>query len=526
MITFDEYLDKEVGEFSEKLEINHTQELLMQYKEVVLTNIIKEFGLSQFFNMYKRGGNVTTLHNAQNGIYANSEDERRFEQSYSQDLRKHLYEEGFKQDRKTAFQQNDTMFDDYTGRMLNKDGRTHRDHVISANEIQNNDAARLYMSDTERGNMAVDNKNLAWTDGSLNQSKSDHDLIQWMNKDNPKDPNQTNQERFGIDAELAKQKYNEARNHVDTSIQEAKKSYYFTHVTTTGVKQGFQMGKKQAIGLFLYEFQEAVMEEMKAYFAKYSSFGTWSEKIEEFKNACLNIKSRLLSKAKKIFVAFTDGFISGFVGNLITVFINSFISTSKNVVRVLNEGIHALIKAIKILISPPEGMTKKEALFEASKVIAASVITTIGAILTESFVTYLKTTIFAPFAHVIGGVLGGILTGIVSVTVVYSLDHFGEIVEKLKNMFRDLTYDLRISAAEMRANYENAICEIDAHYQEVLKKIYDEYERLHVLTSNAYNTTLDSAELFKHSVTLAEALEVDESKVIRSRQNVLDFFNN
>lgn len=531
MTSFTEYIDDKYGNDlkdiqNENLSTSNINELLNQYKEVVLTNIIQQFGLGSIFDIYKRGGNVTTMHNAEKYVFANAEDERRFMQNYSQDLRKELYEKDFKQNRKKAFQDNEVIMDDYTGKALNKDGRTHRDHIVSASEIQQNNAARLYMSDQARGEMATNEKNLAWTDGSLNQSKGENDLVKWMNKDNKKDSSKTNAEYYEIDQDKANVKHQEAKQYIDGEIKKAKSEYYIKNVTSTGVSQGFAMGQKQAIGLVIYEFQDALMFEMKAYFKKYKTFQTLGDKINGFQEACNKVVKHMISKAKKILVSFTDGFISGFIGNLITVFINTFATTAKNVVRILNEGVHALIKAVKILIKPPKGMSKKEALLEASKIISASVITTIGVILTEAFVTYLKTTPFAPFAHLIGGVLGGIMTGIVSATVVYAIDHYAEILNKLKDIMDSLVYDLKISAAEIRNNYYSSIQLLDNEFQEVLKKIYNEYEELHLLTRNAYNTNLLATELTQNSIKLAEKLNVKEEKILRSKEDVINFFNN
>lgn len=531
MVTFTEYIDEKYGNDlkdiqNEKVNTSHVNELLNQYKEIVLTNIIQQFELGPIFDIYKRGGNVTTMHNAEKYIFANIEDERRFMQNYSQNLRKELYEKDFKQNRKKAFQTNKVIMDDYTGKALNKDGRTHRDHIVSASEIQQNNEARLYMSDQARGEMATNEKNLAWTEGSLNQSKGENDLVKWMNKDNKKDSSKTNAESYDINQDKANAKYQEAQQYIDGEIKKAKTEYYIKNVTSTGVDQGFAMGKKQAIGLVIYEFQDALMIEMKAYFQKYKTFQTIGDKITGFQQSCKNITKHMISKAKKILVSFADGFISGFIGNLITVFINTFATTAKNVVRILNEGVHALIKAVKILVKRPKGMTKKETLLEASKIISASVITTIGVILTEAFVTYLKTTPFAPFAHLIGGVLGGILTGIVSATVVYAIDHCAEILDKLKDFMDLLVYDLKISAAEIKDNYYSSIQMLDTEFQEVLKKIYNEYEELHLLTMNAYNTKLSATELTQNSIKLAEKLNVKEEKILKSKQEVFNFFNN
>jgi len=531
MHSFNTFIDEKYGKELEEinqasLDTDHINELLNQYKEVILTNIIEQFGLSSIFDIYKRGGNVTTLNNAEQGVFANNNDEHRYKQDYSQDLRKQLYEKDFKKNRKQIFQTNDAIVDDYTGKILPKDGRAHRDHVVSACEIQNNNEARLYMSDKARGKLAVNENNLAWTNGSLNQSKGEYDLIEWMNKNNSKDASLTNAEYYEINAEKATHKYNKARQYVDKEVKKAKVDYYMKSVKATGVKQGIAVGERQAIGLIIYEFQDSLLIAMKAYFKKYKSLKTLHEKIEEFKQACIYIKNHMISKAKKILASFVDGFINGFIANLVTVFINAFATTAKNIVRILNEGIYSLIKAVKILIKPPDGLTKKEAVLEASKVIAASVIATLGAMLTESFVVYLKTTPFAPFANLVGGVLGGILTGIVSVTVVYAIDNYAEILRKLKNIMSDLTYDLKISSSEIRQNYYSAIETLDRDFRLILERIYDEYEELHLLIGNAYNMNLSAEHVTQNSIILARKLKVKENDILKSNKDVLDFFSN
>ncbi|MNW41843.1 hypothetical protein D3C74_189970 [compost metagenome] len=49
---------------------------------------------------------------------------------------------------------------------------------------------------------------------------------------------------------------------------------------------------------------------------------------------------RVIAKSKDIARAFVEGFVSGFVANIITILINTFASTARNMVRMLNYGIH------------------------------------------------------------------------------------------------------------------------------------------------------------------------------------------
>jgi hypothetical protein len=503
-----------------------TSELLEQYKEIVTKTLIQQFGLGSLVQL-KDGGNVTTLHNARLGTYANDEDKRRFETPYTQEVRKQIYEKDFGKNRKKEFQSNAHIYDGYTGKKLPKDGRAHKDHIISAAAIHKNDAARLYMTDEQRGAMAVDDKNLTWAESRMNQSKGEHDLMKWMESTSSKYPDVKNKDRFDIDEKRAKDKYDTAKQHVDQSIKDAKKEYYKKNIKETGMKQGKQMANRQAIGIFLYELQNAFFSEMKIYLMQFKTYQSNPAKLEGFKKACHNVKKRVLNlqSLKKVFVGYTEGFISGFVSNLMTVLINTFARTSKNIVRIITEGTNSLVQAIRMILFPPKDMTRRQAIYEGSKIVVAAVITSVGVIITEAFINYLQTVIpLAPFASLAGGILGGILTGIVSVTVIYAMDHFGEIMQKINMQMKEAAYYTVVSVEQLKAKYDAAIAEIDSAYEEVLRKIFAEYERLHIMTNNAYNVNLNSSERFNHSQRLASALDVDEGEILKTDEDILAFF--
>ena len=533
MYTFDTYLEQQYGEAigtiaENEVKPSHLKSLLEEYKEVVVTTIIKDFGIGPFLDDYKKGGNVVTLLNARNNVFEADENLRdRFNKDYSQTVRKELYEKGFKQKRKRDFQENGEMPDGYTGKMLNKDGHTHIEHIVSASEIHNNDEARLFMSDEKRSEMAVNSSNLTYTDGSLNQSKGDKDLLKWMDEPNKKESTKTNAEYYDIDREKATEKYNEAQNYIQSTIKKEKNKYYMKNTTKTSVVQGARFGLKQSLGIFLYEFQQAFFEEMKSYIQKYPLLKSISQKLTELKVSFNRITTTIMDKAKNILVGFVDGFISGFINNIFTVFINALANTtSKNMTRLLNEGFYGFYKGFKLLVLPPEGMTVKEAIKDASKVVALSMTTTLGLIGTEAFIIFLKTTPFAPFAGLIGSVLGGILTGLVSATVVYAIDNFGDIVNTIQNKIARINEIRQISISEIRTQFEVEWNQIDDTYTEAIQALYKRYEQIVLLTDGAYNKNLKSGdERHEKSVLLAEKLGIESEKIMKSEQDVLNFFN-
>ncbi|WP_157406116.1 hypothetical protein [Neobacillus drentensis] len=173
-----------------------------------------------------------------------------------------------------------------------------------------------------------------------------------------------------------------------------------------------------------------------------------------------------------------------------------------------------MVKAFKLLINPPADMTRKQALIEASKILTTAVVTSVGVILTESFATYLKTTPLVAFADLIAGVLGGILTGIVAVTLVYLIDNFGTIMKKIGESFKLIQYQLNVSPTEIRSIYQKAVAEIDAEYQLILNRIYQEYERLNQLMSLAFDCGSLAGVQFRHSQEFARAMSVKEKDIL------------
>ena len=71
MTTLTTYLEEHYLTVLEELpekELEIGQDLWKQYQEIITTSLYQQFGLSHFMQ-FKDGGNVTTLHNAENGVF-------------------------------------------------------------------------------------------------------------------------------------------------------------------------------------------------------------------------------------------------------------------------------------------------------------------------------------------------------------------------------------------------------------------------------------------------------------------------
>lgn len=80
-ISFDRFLDlnylDEADVFKIKDIDESTSKLLEEYKKIAINQIVQNFGLEKVLNIYKAGGNVTTLNNFNNKVFSDNESRRK-----------------------------------------------------------------------------------------------------------------------------------------------------------------------------------------------------------------------------------------------------------------------------------------------------------------------------------------------------------------------------------------------------------------------------------------------------------------
>lgn len=378
----------EMNELENKINKEDKKNLIEQCRESIVNTIIGQFGLASLIITSQDGGNVTTTHNFEKGIVVSEDDRKKYQewQNNQKDdwktIRKEAgYDDSFNSKRKEYFKLNGKIYDEYTGKELNKDGRTHLDHVISASEIEKNAKNNLFLSQEERAKMATDDANLAFTEASLNQSKSDRDLKDWMH-DTKRGKEQTNAQRYGVNEEKAMKKYNTAQKHVSKTVNTAAFKKYSKELILTGGKDAGKMIAYSAIGIILKEVVEALIFEIKYTIKNYHK-----ESIKEifirFKNRAINVFERIKNKWKDILCNSFESGIMAFISNVVVFIINLFATTLKRIVSMIRATFVSLVQALKIVINPPKDMPKEEVYFQAIKVFAAGIIGAMSLMLTE-----------------------------------------------------------------------------------------------------------------------------------------------
>lgn len=442
--------------------------LLKSCRDSVKSSIVGPFGLGRLVAaMDKEGGNVTTVHNADQGVYANEADGKRYEVNFD---RKDYEDGGLGPKRKTLFQSQEKIYDAYKGTETPKDGRTHLDHVISAKEIHDDKWLRLATESEQRDKIATRESNLVPTDSALNQSKSDRDLKEWMNS--KRKDGTTNAEYFGVDKRRAEAVYNEAKKDYRVQKTVAVAKHFGKELGVTGAQEGAKMGLQQSFGLLLTEFFSASFDEISdAYRHGFRDSLSNQSFFEALKQRLSRIVKRVTSRWKDAVAAFKEGAISGFLSNLVTMLINTLVTTGKRIVRVIREGLMSIMKALKMALFPPEGMSPAEAADAALKLLATGVTVSLG-ILAEEAVEKAVTVFFntnlpilAPYAGTVSAVFVGAMTGIASALLVYGLDKldiFGTNgVKRHAAVLQEL--DLLIADSDKRINamYEEEMGRMD-----------------------------------------------------------------
>lgn len=512
---------KDFCSIEETIDDNMMNGFLEVCSEEIKTTLITQFGLSQFFDHFKDGGNVATVHNAKKDIFPDKQIEMQFKEIYN---RKN-YDQKLPEIRKREFKKDKDIKSYLTNKTLKKDGSTHADHIVSAKEIHSNNEARLYMDKKERSDMAQSNENIQFLESNINQSKNDKDLINWKNTvrgDNDK----TNQDHFNVNKKQAKKYHKDAHKFLNKEMMNKKVNI----IKSAGIKQGFDMGKKQVIGIFIYESIDLFFIMSSDLINKWKKSITIDEKISAFKETLLDSINITIFKFEKIkstiIQTFFTGVSSGFIANILTFLINQVMTTCKLISKVLNDSIYALIRAFKLMAKRPKEMSFKEACREAIKIVAAAITASTGVILTEGIKKFLLTTPLAPFANEMSIVIGATLTGIITALVLYLIDNYRQVIVRISYEMNLIMKYTKVTKREIEQAYLNTLYEVDEIYNKVLIKILDEYRELNRLMNLAYDFNQLASVTFNNSIKYSEYSGVNKKNILCSLSEIDDFFLN
>lgn len=441
-----------MSEIQQEFDQARVNDLLAKAQRDIIGAIAGPLGLGKFLAVYdKQGGNVTTVHNAQQDIYANPDKEKYYRDDYDRGLNSQgkKFAGAKKKSVGATFtsgqlDEEQMLRDGYTDEKVKGD-QTSPDHIIPLKNYHQNGG--FMQSKIQRADFGTDTENLISTQRHINQSMSDDEKLEWLEKKSS-GRQETNEEYYKVDRKLVEKAVKRGQETADLHAPSTseKAAYYTAHTAQTGMTEGLKMGTQQAFGMLMVELFSSALDEIRDLYRN----GRQSDTIlAELGERLKRVGVKVAGRWEQMLHGFSGGFISGFVSNAVTMLINLFVTTGKRAVRMIREGIFSLLKALKTFLVPPKDMTFAQAAHEALKLLAAGGVVVGGVALEEAAEKLiLGVPLFAPFAGVLTAVLVGAATALSMTFVCYLLDKidlFGAVrAERDKQMIGAL--DTRIDA--------------------------------------------------------------------------------
>jgi hypothetical protein len=455
-------------ELRSRWDAERMSQLLGDCRSSVLKGIAGPFGLGTVVAAAdKVGGNVTTVHNAKQDIYARSEDE------YSRDAYAGpAYKAARGKYADSKIIPNAQMVqDEYTGDLVDF-SQADCDHIYSTKRYHQEGG--FMQGKKQKEAFGADPDNFAMTANGANRSKQHKDFEEWQNGEASDGSGRNNKERFGHDNRRVNPAIKRGKQTAEKHAPKTgdKLAYYGNRAAVTGATEAGKMGLQQSIGLLLTEFLTASFDEIvDAYKHGMRGDVQGDTFFQALRRRLARIAKRLAAKWKDAVAAFRDGAISGFLSNLVTMLINMVVTTGKRVVRVIREGIMVILSALKMALFPPKGMTRREAGDAALKMLATGLTTSLG-VMAEEVVEKAISAFFsahlpvlAPASGPVAAVLVATMTGIASALLVYWLDRldiFGVRREREHTaILAELDSAIADSDARINAMYEAEMHSLD-----------------------------------------------------------------
>lgn len=295
------------------------------------------------------------------------------------------------------------------------ENHTDMDHTVSAAEIIRDPAANAHMTKDEQITFANSEANLNEMDSSLNRSKGDKSMTDWL--DNPNSSGQKPDEIFDISAEdeaKMRQKDAEAREEYEKQKKEAEQKSIEAGKKSRK-EEAFRIGGK-ALRAVLMQLLAELVREIIAKLVKWfksskKALGSLLDSLKEAIHSFIGkMKQHLINAGNTVFTTVATAIIGPIVG------------TIKKVWIMLKQGWSSLKNAIAYIKDPAnKGKPIGRLLMEVGKIVIAGM-TGIGAMLLGEVIEkgLMTIPVFAveipllgSLANILGIFLGAVVAGII-----------------------------------------------------------------------------------------------------------------
>lgn len=307
-----------------------------------------------------------------------------------------------------------------------KEKHTDMDHTISAGEIIRDAEANAHMTKEEQIAFANSDANLNEMDSSLNRSKGDTPMTEWL--DNPNANGQKPDEIFDISAEddaKMRQKDAEAREEYEKVKKEGEKKSIDAGKKSQK-KEAARIGAK-ALRAVLMQMLAALIKEIIGKLVKW--FKSSSKKLETLLSS---VKEAIHSFIRDMKTHLANAANTA-VSTIATAILGPIFGTIKKVWMMLKQGWKSLKNAINYIKDPAnKGKPISILLMEVGKIIIAG-LTGVGAlVLGEAIEKGLmmipgfafEIPLLGSLANILGIFLGAVVSGIIGAIALNMIDKF------------------------------------------------------------------------------------------------------
>ncbi|WP_109427419.1 cobalamin adenosyltransferase [Aggregatibacter kilianii] len=476
--------------------INKEFDVLKELEKIVSQNLIQSFGLDFILLEDKYGGDVDTVHNVRQGVFATEKEKNIYENRSEYDSHKYHTDKRYKEHNKFLSEQKDQgeLVDKYTNEKFNNSSPVNLDHIISANEGHNDPGVSLAGLDPI--DLVNQKSNFAPTHQAINKSKnasSMSDFVDSMNQklankretlaklqeklknDNLSINEQQNLEKKiknaeeyikafeSADKEKMRALDKKAREIYNAQVNHAyyTSSKFFKNTALQAGKKSLQMGGRQALGIVIAEIWFELKEQVPMIYQNCKTNFKFEIFLEQINTTLENIFKRIRKRFHDLLVTFKDGVLGGIISSLHTTLINIFTTTTKIIGKLIREMWNNLVKVAKLAFFNPDNLSSGDLLREILKLISFGLSVAIGTMINSQLSTYLT----IPFGDEIATFLSGLLSGVLMLGFTYFLEH-SEIMNKVWNFLNHFKDKCQVMIDHMKEINQ----ELD-HYLIELSKI-------------------------------------------------------
>jgi ATPase involved in DNA repair, putative transmembrane protein len=515
-----------------------------ELEKTVVSSLVTSFGLDFIFFKDKKGGDVDTIHNVRQGIYATEQAKQCFDNQPKYDSHQyHSHKNYIEHGRNDKVKHQDgKLLDPYRNQNMGRHEERQLDHTISASEIHN-DRGRV-LAGLDGAELANRESNLNSTHWYINNLKRDHSADKFVSDIAPKKLNELNiqiqKEQSALEKmpkKTAQQRHqyqqkkdkilknqekadalNAVLNNKESMLQADKNArisynveinqYYYSskflqNTAKQSILSGLKMGTRQAIGLVLAEVWFELKEALPNLFRKHKLQFDFVSFMQDVKDILVSIWERVKERLKDILSTFKETSLSGILSSISTTLMNILFTTTKIIGKLIRELWNTFIEVAKQIFFNPENLSAGKLTQKVFIILAGGISVVIGSLINNQLNTLL---VSIPFGSEISAFLSALLTGILTLGATYFLQ-YSKIMQKVWNAldsFFKNKYDLLLEEFQ-RINQE-----LD-HYLEQLAKIEFNFniEELRSFSDSLSNTNNElkktkiiKSELDKHNIKM------------------------